>query len=68
MFEDGDKQVTCSDLYSLDIRKIDEWKTIMADDTHTMEWLGSDSEDGEESLDGDESEENESDDSTMDTD
>lgn len=56
MFEDGDKQVTYSDLYSLDLKKLDEWKTIVADDTSNQEWLGSDSdeEDSEESGSSDE--------------
>ncbi|KAG5896299.1 hypothetical protein JTB14_008855 [Gonioctena quinquepunctata] len=44
MHEDGDKQVTYSDFYSLDLKKLDEWKTIIADDTSTLEWLGSESE------------------------
>lgn len=68
MFEDGDKQVTFSDLYSLDLKKLDEWKTIIADDTRAMEWLGSDSEEGEESVHEEESDEDESDDSAMETD
>lgn len=48
MFEDGDRQVTYCDMYSLDLKKLDEWKIIIADDTSSQEWLGSDSE-GEES-------------------
>ncbi|CAG9856038.1 unnamed protein product [Phyllotreta striolata] len=63
MFEDGDKQITFSDFYSLDLKKLDEWKTLIADDTSKIEWLGSDSEsdDDEESEDDEE----ESDDSSM---
>lgn len=50
MFEDGNKQVTFSDLYAIDVKKMDEWKTIIADDTSNMEWLeSSSSEDEEES-------------------
>lgn len=67
MYEDGDKQITFRDFYSLDIKKLDEWKTIVADETTTMQWLGSDSE-GEESPEEDESQQEESDDSTMETD
>lgn len=44
MFEDGDKQVTYADMYSLDLKKLDEWKTIIPDDTTKQEWLGSESE------------------------
>lgn len=29
MYEIGDKQVTLSDFYSLDLRRMDEWKTII---------------------------------------
>lgn len=47
MFEDGDKQITYSDFYSIDIKKLDEWHTIIADDTSKIEWLGSDSESSE---------------------
>lgn len=70
MFEDGDKQITFSDLYALDLKKLEEWKTIMADDTNTMEWLGSDSEGDMDEESGDEegSADDESDDSEMETD
>lgn len=68
MYEDGDKQITFNDFYSLDIKKLDEWKTIATDETSAMEWLGSDSEEGEESSEADESQGDESDDSTMETD
>lgn len=48
MFEDGDKQITLSDFYALDLKKLDEWKTLISDDTSVMEWLGSDSEESAE--------------------
>lgn len=44
MFEDGDREITYADMYSLDLKKLDEWKTIIADDTSNQEWLGSESE------------------------
>lgn len=66
MFEDGDKQVTFSDLYSLDLKKMDEWRTIIADDTSTQEWLESSSE-GEQEKDS-ESSESDEEDSAMETD
>ena len=33
VFEDGDRQVTLSDFYSLDLHRMDEWKTIIPLDT-----------------------------------
>ncbi|CAH1179032.1 unnamed protein product [Phaedon cochleariae] len=57
MFEDGDKQFTFSDMYSLDLKKLDEWKTVIADDTSALEWLGSESESGEDSEESDSDEE-----------
>jgi len=36
VFEDGDRQVTLSDFYSLDLHKMDEWKTIVPLDTATQ--------------------------------
>ena len=32
IYEIGDKQVTLADMYALDLHKLDEWKTILADD------------------------------------
>lgn len=43
MFEEGDKQITFSDMYSLDLKKLEEWKVIIEDDTGNQEWLGSSS-------------------------
>ncbi|XP_030756592.1 kelch domain-containing protein 4 [Sitophilus oryzae] len=63
MFEDGDKQYTFNDLYSIDLKKLDEWKTIINDDSTKMEWLGSDSE-----SDNSESEESEEDNSDSESD
>ncbi|CAN8024998.1 unnamed protein product [Ixodes persulcatus] len=44
-FEDGDRQFTLSDMYSLDIHKLDQWKVLIPLDTKTQEWLGSDDSD-----------------------
>lgn len=68
MFEDGDKQITFNDLYSLDLKKLEEWKTLIADDTSRLEWLGSDSEDEEDESGGSDDEELDSDDSANDSD
>jgi hypothetical protein len=70
MFEDGDKQITFSDFYSVDLKKLEEWKVLIADDTSTQEWLGSDNEsndedDDEEIEDEEESEESEESDREM---
>lgn len=64
-FEDEKREITYNDLYCVDLKKLDEWKTLIEDDTSKMEWLGSDSESDEE----EDSEESEDDDSSeMDTD
>ncbi|KAB0795717.1 hypothetical protein PPYR_09778 [Photinus pyralis] len=49
MVEDGDKQLTMSDFYSLDLKKLDKWKVLVQDE-EVQEWLTSDSE--SESEDG----------------
>ncbi|XP_044732387.1 kelch domain-containing protein 4 [Chrysoperla carnea] len=69
MIEDGDKQLTLNDLYSLDLHKLDEWKTVIKDDLSQLEWFDSESE-GEDESSGSEDEsgsENE-DESDMETD
>lgn len=43
MFENGNQQYTLNDLYSLDCRKLDEWKTIIADDLSSQTWFESSS-------------------------
>ncbi|XP_046391249.1 kelch domain-containing protein 4 [Ischnura elegans] len=48
LVEDGDKQLTLCDFYSLDIHKLDEWKTIIPNDLSSIEWLGSGSESEED--------------------
>lgn len=67
MFEDGDKQVTYSDMYSLDLKKLDEWKVIITDDTSNQEWLGSESENESEEGDTSDSEDSEEDVEKMET-
>ncbi len=32
LYEDGDKQITLSDMYSLDLHKLDEWNVIIGSD------------------------------------
>lgn len=43
LFEQGHRQYTLSDFYSLDVNKFDSWRTLIAN-SNTQEWLGSDSE------------------------
>ena len=33
LYEEGEKQLTLSDIYSLDLRKLDEWHTLVSDNT-----------------------------------
>ncbi|XP_027474338.2 kelch domain-containing protein 4 isoform X1 [Zalophus californianus] len=52
MFEAGDRQVTLSDLYCLDLHKMQEWTVLVEMDPGTQEWLeetdsGESSEEGE---------------------
>ncbi|KAG5200349.1 hypothetical protein R6Z07F_012835 [Ovis aries] len=72
MFEAGDRQVTLSDLYCLDLHKMEEWTVLVETDPESQEWLeetdsDEDSEEaegaeggGEEDEDEDEDEEEES--------
>lgn len=39
--EDGDRQLTLSDFYSLDIHKLDEWNIIVPFSSDTLEWIES---------------------------
>ncbi|XP_043671954.1 kelch domain-containing protein 4 [Vespula pensylvanica] len=48
MLEVGDRQYTFNDFYSLDCRKMDEWKTITHDDLSSQEWHNTSSSDSEE--------------------
>ncbi|KAA0724566.1 Kelch domain-containing protein 4 [Triplophysa tibetana] len=49
MFEVGDRQFTLSDLYSLDLHKMDQWEVLVEMDPKTQEWLEeSESEDEDE--------------------
>ena len=52
MFEDEeDRQLTFKDFYSLDIRKLDTWQTLIESDIKTMEWFESDDDEDEEDED-----------------
>ncbi|XP_012673810.2 kelch domain-containing protein 4 [Clupea harengus] len=73
MFEVGDRQVTLSDLYSLDLHKMDKWDVLQEIDPKAQEWLedwsdeegdDDDEDDGDEEARGGESEEESEEDET----
>lgn len=60
--EDGDREITLDDCWSLDLKRLDEWKLLLPGTMAEQEWKGEVSE-TEESSDGDEdSDEDEEDD------
>ncbi|NXU18875.1 KLDC4 protein, partial [Pardalotus punctatus] len=48
MFEVGDRQVTLSDLHSIDLHRMDGWKVLLEMDPKTQEWLEESESDEEE--------------------
>ena len=55
-FESGDDVTyTLKDMYSLDVHKMDEWKTIIESDLKEQEWIESESEDDDDDEEEDES-------------
>ncbi|PSN46470.1 hypothetical protein C0J52_06872 [Blattella germanica] len=61
LVEDGPKQYTLSDFYSLDLHKLDEWRIIIPNDQESQEWLESGSDSDESGTESEsESEESES--------
>ncbi|KAL1429081.1 hypothetical protein MTO96_016812 [Rhipicephalus appendiculatus] len=62
MFEDEDRQFTLSDMYALDLRKLDKWKVLVPLDPKAHEWLGSDDSDSDsEEMEVDEEDEDDED-------
>lgn len=59
IFEDGEKDITLKDFYSLDTKHFDTWNVIIKSDVETMEWFGDTDEDDEDDDDEDEEEEDE---------
>ncbi|OQR75247.1 kelch domain-containing protein 4-like [Tropilaelaps mercedesae] len=57
IFESGDKQLTLRDMYSIDLHKMDEWKTLVELNKQELEWFESDSEDDEDEEGSESSEE-----------
>lgn len=64
-YEQGSRQYTLCDFYSLDINKCDAWKTHIGN-LPSLQWLGSDSENSSESDDSDDSDDSEDDSDEMD--
>ncbi|KAL0895324.1 hypothetical protein ABMA27_011467 [Loxostege sticticalis] len=61
VLEKDDKQFYLSDMYSLDLHKLNEWKTII-EQPSLPDWLGSDSEEYETDSEDDSEEDSDSDD------
>ena len=57
-YEQGSRQYTLCDFYSLDINKCDSWKTHIGN-LPSLQWLGSDSENSSESDDSEDSDSDE---------
>lgn len=47
IYEEGDKQITLNDFYSLDFHKRDEWSVLIAEDRKLQVWQDSDSSEDE---------------------
>ncbi|XP_068142638.1 kelch domain-containing protein 4 [Drosophila tropicalis] len=70
LFEENEKQFTYTDMYSLDLHKLDEWKVVIAPAKKDHDWVDSESSSSDEefsSADDDEDGDS-SNDSDMDTD
>lgn len=68
MFEDGDKLLTLNDFYALDLKKLDEWQTIIPLETIDLEWFESGSEDDDDEMDDENDDDDIDDEEAMDTD
>ncbi|ELU14765.1 hypothetical protein CAPTEDRAFT_226649 [Capitella teleta] len=61
VIEEGEKQFTMSDFYSLDLHKLDKWQVLIADESNSKIWVESDSSDDEDvAMEGDEDSESSS--------
>ncbi|KAK6627412.1 hypothetical protein RUM44_009889 [Polyplax serrata] len=64
LVEDDEKQLTLSDMYSLDLHRLDEWKILLCDEEAKRAWVASESEnesDSDENEDEDEDEDGDED-------
>ncbi|KAJ3293343.1 hypothetical protein HK104_004541 [Borealophlyctis nickersoniae] len=48
IFEQGPREFTLSDLWSLNLDKLDQWNCIIPDDMTTAKWLGEESDDDDD--------------------
>uniref|UniRef100_A0A0A9WEH8 Kelch domain-containing protein 4 n=1 Tax=Lygus hesperus TaxID=30085 RepID=A0A0A9WEH8_LYGHE len=51
LFEDDDRQHTLPDFHSIDVKKFDEWKTLIECDLEGQEWIESSESEGSDSCD-----------------
>jgi len=58
LFEDGDRQLTLSDFYALDIHKLDEWQTIVPFSSNALDWVDSEESGSEDDESDDDMDEN----------
>lgn len=61
VFEQKSKEVTLNDWHSLDLKKLNNWQTLVGMNIEEQEWLGSDDEDEEEKKDDEDDEDDEGD-------
>lgn len=66
IYEDEDKQYTYNDFYSVDLHKLEEWKTLIKNDQNAHDWIDSGDSDSENSDDDDMSDEDSDDDDDSD--
>lgn len=60
-YEIGDRQVTLSDMYAVDLGKMDQWTLIQETDEASQKWLDEDDEDSSSDDDSDDSDDDDSD-------
>lgn len=66
IYEDEDKQYTYNDFYSVDLHKLEEWKTLIKNDQSAHDWIDSGDSDSGDSDDDDMSDEDSEDDDDSD--
>ncbi|CAH1396329.1 unnamed protein product [Nezara viridula] len=65
VFEEGDREHTLGDFYSLDLHKCEEWKTIIPCDLQNEEWIESESDDDEDDDEDENDQDSDSEDEEM---
>ncbi|KAJ3046036.1 hypothetical protein HDV00_003785 [Rhizophlyctis rosea] len=59
IFEEGAREVSLADFWSLNLDKLDRWNCILTDDLNAVKWLGEDSDDDDEEEEEEEEQEDE---------